>query len=131
MNHELVAAILTALLSSGGAVTLLGLVLSRRDKVKQEAADKENLKRDKQAEDSRNWYQESREHYKTAKEQAEEARRECSTCKEELRVTRNVIYLLLEELEDQILRMLMAPDADLTEVHKAIRVAVHKARDAL
>lgn len=118
MNHEFLTTLIVSLVTGPGGWGLLQLWLSKKQKDK-------DAHRAKQDEDSKNWYRESREHYKTAKEQAEEARKECGACKEELRIVRNVFYLLLEELEDRIIPMLEDP------ARKATRDAVHNARSAL
>lgn len=124
MTHEFLAAIVTSLVSSTGGWGILQLVLSRRQNEREQ-------RRDKQAEDSQTWYQQSRHHYAVAKDEAAEAKKECADCREALRATRNAVYMLLEDLEDQIIPMLGLPGADLVATRKAMREAVHKAREAL
>jgi hypothetical protein len=100
------------------------LVLSRKQK---EREDRQN----KQAEVSQTWYSESRHHYEVAKEEAAEAKKECASCMKELRATRQVIYRLLEDLEEQILPMMMLPEGDVTAIRVAMRATIKTARETL
>lgn len=142
MNHELLAAMLTALISATSGTGILGLVLSKKQSDKdreredrEKARDKEITEaekaRDKEADQARDWYQESRSHYKTAKDEAAEARKECADCKKQLRHDRGVIYTLLEDLEDQIIPMLGLAGTDPVQIRQAMRAVIHKAREAL
>lgn len=124
MNHEFTLAILTALITGPGGWGVLQFFLSRKQKVIEE-------RRNKQAEDSQTWYRESRNHYEIAKDEASAAKRECSDCMKELRNTRQVIYRLLEEFEDQVIPMLMLPDVDPTDIRVTMRATIKAAREAL
>jgi acetyl-CoA carboxylase carboxyltransferase component len=124
MTHEFLAAIVTSLVSSTGGWGILQFFLARKQ-------DKREKVRDKQAEDSQTWYRQSKHHYETAVSETVQAKQECADCRKELRDTRNVIYALLEDLEDQIIPMLGLPGADLVATRRAMREAVHKAREAL
>lgn len=125
MNYELLAAIATAFVTATSGTGILGLVLSHKQKAKDQQREDRDKARDREAEQARDWYQESREHYRTAKDEAAEARKECADCKEQLRHDRGVIYTLLEDLEDRVIPML--PD----NARKAVRAVIHKAREAL
>jgi uncharacterized protein HemX len=135
MNHEFVAAIFVALITGPGGWGTLQFFLSRKQKEIEARRVKEardaDQRRNKQAEDSQTWYRESRHHYEIAKEEAAEAKKECAVCRKELHDTRQVIYKLLEDLEDQILPMLMIPDLDSTGVRVAMRATIKTAREAL
>lgn len=135
MNHEFVLAIVTSLITGPGGWGILQFVLSRRQKGvearKAKEAQETDARRDKQAEDSQTWYRQSRHHYEVAKDEAAEAKKECSECMKELRATRNVIYRLLEDLEEQILPMLMLLDGSPTEIRMAMRATIKTAREAL
>lgn len=124
MNHEFALTIITSLITGPGLWGIFQLVLSRKQKAAED-------RREKQAEDSQTWYRESRNHYEVAKEEAAEAKRECADCMKELRATRQVIYRLLEDLEDQVLPMLMLPDFDNTDIRIAMRATIKTAREAL
>lgn len=142
MNHEFVLAILASVLSSTGGWGVLQYVLGNKQKKKQ--ADKDakaeelERRRDQQAQDSQVWYRESRNHYDLAKEEAVEAkeeasvaRAECNKCRQELEKTRGVVYMLLEDFEDQIIPMFTIPDTDPVEVRRATRSIIKRARDQL
>lgn len=136
MNHEFVSAIIVAVLTSSGLWGVLQLWLTHKQKQAQDEKDnkaKENEdRRAKQAEDSQTWYRESRHHYDIAKQEAEEARDECKECRRELEHTRRVIYLLFEEIEDQIIPMLSVPaETNPVDIRAATRVAIRKARESL
>jgi hypothetical protein len=124
VTHEFLAAIVTSLVSSTGGWGILQLILSRRQNERE-------VRRDKQAADSQTWYRQSKHHYEVAKEEAAQAKLECAECRKALRETRNAVYMLLEDLEDQIIPMLGLPGGDPLETRKAMRAAVHKAREAL
>jgi acetyl-CoA carboxylase carboxyltransferase component len=124
MNHEFALTIVTSLITGPGVWGIFQIVLSRKQK---EREDRHN----KLAEDSQTWYRESRHHYEVAKEEAAEAKQECADCIKELRATRQVIYRLLEDLEDQILPMLMMPELNSADIRVAMRVTIKTAREAL
>jgi hypothetical protein len=124
MTHEFVLAIATALITGPGGWGILQFVLSRKQK-------KVEARRNQQAEDSQTWYRESRHHYEVAKGEAAEAKQECSDCMKELRITRQVIYRLLEDLEDQIIPMLMLPEGNPVDTRVAMRATIKTARESL
>jgi hypothetical protein len=104
----------------------------QREQRDRETRDQEEARvRAEEAETSRLWFSESRRNYETIKREASEAKRECAKCIDELRSTRDVMYRLLEDLEDQIIPMLMFDDAAPKEVRVAMRAAVRRAREAL
>lgn len=136
MNHEFVSAIVVAVLTSSGLWGVLQLWLTHKQKEVQDKKDTEAKKaeerRARQAEDSQTWYRESRNHYDVAKREAAEAREESKECRKDLEHTRRVVYLLLEELEDQIIPLLSTPEAiDPIEVRAATRAAIKSARESL
>jgi hypothetical protein len=131
VNHELAAALITSLLSSTGGVGVWQWWLTRRQHERERIQNEREKVRDKQAEDSQNWYQQSRNHYEIAVQETLQAKKECADCVAALRNTRNAVYVLLEELEDQIIPMLGLPGEDVVATRKAMRLAVHKAREAL
>jgi len=140
MNSQFAATLVVAVISSiGGWVALFlnGRQTRRQrdredlEREREERAKEAERRRAQQAEDSQTWYRESRENYDIAKREASEAKQECATCMQELRATRQAIYRLLEDLEEQIIPMLMFADADLREVRVAMRSAVQRARESL
>jgi hypothetical protein len=135
MSHEFVLALITALGSTGmwGVVSLWLASRQKKEQDKKDAAAKKvEDRRARQAEDSQTWYRESRNHYDVAKKEAADARAESKECRKELEHTRRVVYLLLEELEDQIIPLLSAPEAiDPVEVRSATRAAIKTARESL
>ena len=136
MSHEFVSAIIVAVLTSSGLWGVLQLFLTHKQKEVQDEKDAEakrtEARRARQAEDSQTWYRESRNHYDVAKREAAEAREESKECRKELEHTRRVVYLLLEELEDQIIPLLSSPEAvDPIEVRSATRAAIKSARESL
>lgn len=131
MTHELLVTLITALLSSGGGVGAIGLWLSKKQKDRDDIQARRDQERDRQVEDSRVWFEQSKSHYQLAKDEVIEARQQCADCLNQLRVTRRAVYTLLENLEDQIIPALGLPDADLTATRRLMREAVHKAREAL
>jgi hypothetical protein len=120
MNHEFVTTLLVAV------VTSLGGWFALYQGHKQKKTDEE---RSRKVQDSETWYRESRHNYEIAKKEAEQARQECSECTQELRKTRNAVYTLLEDLEDQVWPMLMLSGDP--EVRSAMRATIRKAREAL
>lgn len=124
MNHELLTVLITSLLSSTGGVGLLQWFLARRQKERDDH-------RARQTATSENWYNQSRAHYDIARAETEEAKRQCADCLTQLRGTRMAVYTLLETLEDQIIPVLGLPGTDIAETRKAMRSAVHAAREAL
>jgi hypothetical protein len=133
MNHEFVSAIIVAVLTSSGLWSVLQLWLSHKQKQVQDEKDAEaketESRRAKEARDSQTWYRESRNHYDVAKREAAEARAEAKECRKEVELTRQVVYLLLEELEDQVIPMLSSPDA--VEARAATRAVIKTARESL
>lgn len=139
--NQFTLAIITAL-GSTGLWGVLQLWLTHRLKKTQDAKDakakeKEDRKdaeakeveerRTREAAVSQTWYQESRHHYELANQEASEARNECKECRKELEHTRRVIYLMFEELEDQVIPML----SDQVEIRAAARGVIKKARESL
>lgn len=135
MNHEFTLTIVASLITGPGGWGILQFILSRKQKEHEARRSKEaqdaDTRRNKQAADSQTWYRESRHHYEVAKDEAAEAKRECSDCMKELRITRQVIYRLLEEFEDQIIPMLMVPNVDPTDIRITMRATIKSAREAL
>jgi hypothetical protein len=124
VSHELLLPIIVALITGPGGWGALQLWLNNKQK-------KDQATKDREHEDSRTWYRESRHHYDIANEEASKARAECNECRHELEKTRSVVYMLLEDFEDQILPMFTLPDTDPVEVRKASRAIIKRARDTL
>jgi hypothetical protein len=103
----------------------------REQREKDSREQEEARVRAQEAETNRLWFSESRKNYETIKREASEAKRECAKCIDELRSTREVMYRLLEDLEDQIIPMLMFDNAEPKDVRVAMRAAVRRAREAL
>jgi hypothetical protein len=142
MNNQLLVAMLVALITGPGGWGTLQFILSRkqkeRDRLRDDQAKKADDRRSSQAEESQTWYRESRHHYELAVKETSQAKKECAECRDELRAskydnhhTRLVVFTLLETLEDQIIPALGLPNADVNETRKAMRVAIHSAREAL
>jgi hypothetical protein len=136
MNHEFVSAIIVAVLTSSGLWGVLQVWLTHKQKQAQDEKDatakETESRRAKEARDSQTWYRESRNHYDVAKREAAEAREEAKACRKEVEHTRQIVYLLLEELEDQIIPLLSTPDAvDPIEIRSATRAAIKTARESL
>jgi hypothetical protein len=135
MNHQFVGTVILALITGPGGWGLLQLWLSHKQKQRDVEKDRQDqdakAKRDKQIEDSQTWYRESKYNYKVAKDEATAAKKECAVCMKELQVTRQVIYRMLEDLEDQIIPMLMLPDTSPAEIRVAMRATIKTARDGL
>lgn len=135
MSHELLLAILASVFSSTGGMGLWQFILASRQKKAQAEKDAQEQARERrrtaQAETSEVWYRESRNHYDLAKREASEARSECNECRRELEKTRSVMYMLLEDFEDQIIPMFTIPDTDPVQVRAATRAIIKRARDTL
>lgn len=108
------------LMGSGTVAALWPAIFSRRTE-----KDKQEL------EDHRLWYEQSHTNYATAKKEVQEAKQECADCRKQLMATRLIIYTLMESLEDQIIPAIGLPGTDMSETRKAMREAIHKAREAL
>jgi predicted Holliday junction resolvase-like endonuclease len=134
-NATLAGTIGIALASNAGMYALIQSVMrfvERRRERREEAGKQEEARvRAQEAETNRLWFSESRENYATVKREAAQAKNDCAKCIDELRSTREVIYRLLEDLEDQIIPMLMFDNAEPKDVRVAMRAAVRRARDAL
>lgn len=135
MNHDFVLAIVTAVVTGPGGWGILQFILSRKQKAADAVREREDreveAKRDQQAADSQTWYRESKHNYQIAKREAAEAKRECADCRKELNTTRQVIYRMLEDIDEQIITMLQFPDSDLNTIRLALRQVVNTAREAL
>lgn len=125
MTWQFWGAIIVALISSGVSPAVVPKILAwknrkeREEKERREREHQDDLERNDRERDT--WFRESAKAYARVEQ-------ECKRCQTKLERYSEAFNIALEDLEDQVIPMLILPQADPEQLRGVVRAIVRKAR---